>query len=89
MSGFSISDWADLAGGAAAVHTRRALAALKSAANRTGEPLGLVEPPDPRSRMLMLYREWVKCRPHQIHLKAHIEGAIVRCRTRIEMGAWR
>lgn len=71
------------------VHTRRALAALKSAANRTGEPLGLVEPTDPRERMLMLYREWVKCRPHQTRLRACVERAMVRCRTRIEMGVWR
>lgn len=71
------------------VRTRRALAALKSAANRTGEPLGLVEPTDPRERMLMLYREWVKCRPHQTHLRACVERAMVRCRTRIEMAAWR
>jgi hypothetical protein len=74
---------------AADVRIRRALAALKAAANRTGEPLGLVEPTDARERMLMLYREWVRCRPHQVHLKACVERAMVRCRTRIEMGLHR
>lgn len=69
------------------VHFRRTRAALKaSVARNAGEPLALVEPTDPRDRMRMLYREWVRALPHQPALRAHIERAMVRCRTRIDMG---